>query len=210
MTTNCTVKPLRGQSSGRDSRKSRAAEAVSLREKNIPQLNLVQFTLFETPSFGWWGIAGAESTLTALVCGHPSFASARKQLARTFPELSLVEGDWNALLHQRLMEYAVGESVCFDDIPLQLPSRTAFQSRVLEQVRAIPYGTTMTYGEVAAAVGHPRAARAVGTVMSSNRIPILIPCHRVIGSQGQLCGYTNPQGISLKERMLAMEALSAR
>jgi methylated-DNA-[protein]-cysteine S-methyltransferase len=69
----------------------------------------------------------------------------------------------------------------------------------------LAYGQTSTYGELALRVGHPRAARAVGTVMATNRFPILIPCHRVLASGGKLGGYSSHAGTNLKQILLDME-----
>jgi O-6-methylguanine DNA methyltransferase len=74
---------------------------------------------------------------------------------------------------------------------------------VLEQLARVPYGETTTYGELARRVGHPRAARAVGTVMNRNRIPIVLPCHRVVGSTGDLTGYAG--GLDVKQTLLELE-----
>lgn len=83
------------------------------------------------------------------------------------------------------------------------PAGTPFQLAVLSAVRAIPYGRTASYGEIAAAVGNPRASRAVGSANHRNPVPILIPCHRVIGGDGSLTGYGG--GLTLKERLLSLE-----
>jgi O-6-methylguanine DNA methyltransferase len=83
---------------------------------------------------------------------------------------------------------------------------TAFQRRVLEVVAAIPSGSNMTYGEVARSIGKPAASRAVGAAIGSNPWPVLVPCHRVIGSSGKLTGFSAPGGIETKRRMLALEA----
>ena len=135
----------------------------------------------------------------------PSVAGGISQ-AEPGNEVTLVECDWHAGLRRRLEAFAAGEPCDFADVQLALPSLTPFQQRVIAETRGIGYGQTLTYGELAARAGAPRAARAVGTVMSSNRIPILIPCHRVIASGGRLGGYSAPQGVDLKRRLLEMEA----
>lgn len=87
------------------------------------------------------------------------------------------------------------------DLPLDI-STTPFQKKVLRCVSGIPYGRTLTYGEVAKAVGHPRAARAVGMANASNSLPLVIPCHRVVAVNG-LGGYGG--GLALKRSLLEME-----
>jgi methylated-DNA-[protein]-cysteine S-methyltransferase len=116
------------------------------------------------------------------------------------------ESDWHPALRRRLEAFAAGEPSEFDDIELALSPLTAFQQRVIAETRRVAYGQTVTYGELAERAGSPRAARAVGTVMSGNRVPIIIPCHRVLASGGRLGGYSAPRGIELKRRLLDMEA----
>src|SRR5262249_38827056 len=139
---------------------------------------------------------------------HASADDVRRACRRS-PEIStgsdLREHDWHPELRRRLERYCVGEKCEFDDVPLELPDRTEFQQRILKVTRRIPYGGTMSYGELAEKAGYPRAARAVGTVMSSNRFPIVVPCHRVVASGGKTGGYTSPQGVTLKLRLLALE-----
>jgi methylated-DNA-[protein]-cysteine S-methyltransferase len=84
--------------------------------------------------------------------------------------------------------------------------RTEFQQRVFAATRRIPFGNTLSYGELATEVGSPKAARAVGAVMASNHVPIIIPCHRVIGRHGELTGFSAPRGVSLKRQLLELEA----
>jgi len=101
-----------------------------------------------------------------------------------------------------------GQRVLFDE-PLDLSGATAFQRRVWLAVRDIPYGETRSYGQIARQVGSPGAARAVGRAMATNPVPIVVPCHRVIGSDGNLRGFGG--GLDLKHRLLEMEgALKGR
>jgi methylated-DNA-[protein]-cysteine S-methyltransferase len=89
------------------------------------------------------------------------------------------------------------------DLSLDLRGLPAFTMSVLHELANVPYGETTTYGALAAKVGHPRAARAVGTVMNRNRIPIVLPCHRVVGADGSLVGYGG--GIDRKVTLLELE-----
>lgn len=102
----------------------------------------------------------------------------------------------------QLLEYLSGARRSFD-LPLD-PAGTDFQRSVWEALRAIPYGQTRTYGEIAAAVGRPRAVRAVGQANHVNPLPIFIPCHRVVGKNGALTGYAG--GLDLKRALLALES----
>ena len=80
---------------------------------------------------------------------------------------------------------------------------TAFQRRVWNALLTIPFGETRSYAQIARQIGHPRAARAVGTVMNRNRIPIVLPCHRVVGATGDLTGYAG--GLEVKQALLELE-----
>lgn len=102
---------------------------------------------------------------------------------------------------EQLHAYFAGELQDFD-LPLR-PQGTGFQLRVLEELRKIPYGTTTSYGEVARRIGRPKAVRAVGRANGRNPIPIIIPCHRVIGSTGKLTGFGG--GLPTKEALLRLE-----
>ena len=89
------------------------------------------------------------------------------------------------------------------DLTLDMRGMPDFTLTVLRELAHVPYGETTTYGALAAQVGHPRAARAVGTVMNRNRIPIVVPCHRVVGSNGSLVGYGG--GLDKKVKLLELE-----
>ena len=107
----------------------------------------------------------------------------------------------------QLTEYFEGRRRAFE-LPLA-PEGTPFQLRVWNALLDIPYGETISYGELAARIGDRSASRAVGLANGSNPLPIVIPCHRVIGSNGKLTGYGG--GLPIKERLLALEgALPAR
>lgn len=108
------------------------------------------------------------------------------------------------LMLRQLDEYLRGARKAFD-LPIDWSLLRPFQRRVLELVFAIPYGQTRTYGDIALEIGNPRAARAVGRANATNPIPLVIPCHRVIGSDGKLHGYGGGQGLATKEWLLQME-----
>ncbi|HXG76681.1 MAG TPA: methylated-DNA--[protein]-cysteine S-methyltransferase [Gaiellaceae bacterium] len=103
---------------------------------------------------------------------------------------------------RELDEYFRGRRRIFD-LSLDLRGLPPFTVSVLRALTRVPYGETTTYGELAARVGRPRAARAVGTVMNRNRIPIVLPCHRVVGSGGDLVGYAG--GLERKVALLELE-----
>ena len=101
----------------------------------------------------------------------------------------------------QLREYFAGERTAFD-LPLA-PDGTDFQRRVWEQLRLIPYGTTVSYGELARRLGAPSASRAVGAANGRNPIAIVVPCHRVIGADGSLTGFGG--GMDAKRVLLDLE-----
>jgi methylated-DNA-[protein]-cysteine S-methyltransferase len=103
---------------------------------------------------------------------------------------------------RQLDEYFAGERTAFD-LPLKLKG-TDFQLAVLEELRRIPYGETASYRDVAERIGRPRAMRAVGAANGRNPIPIIVPCHRVIGAGGDLTGFGG--GLETKEALLRLEA----
>lgn len=108
-------------------------------------------------------------------------------------------------IHQ-LRAYFAGKLEAFD-LPLA-PAGTPFQLTVWKRLCEIPYGETISYGELARRIGNPNASRAVGLANGSNPIPIVIPCHRVIGSNGKLTGYGG--GLPIKEKLLALERRQLR
>jgi len=102
----------------------------------------------------------------------------------------------------QLGEYFEGRRRCFE-IPLAMTG-SPFQRRVWAQLQQIPFGTTVSYGQLAMQLGRPRAARAVGHANARNPVAVIVPCHRVIGSSGRLTGYGG--GLSAKRRLLDLEA----
>ena len=120
------------------------------------------------------------------------------------PEAGWTESAGGALAEtvRQLREYFGGKRVDFD-LPLA-PQGTAFQQRVWRKLQEIPYGKTISYGELARRVGNPKASRAVGSANGKNQIPIVIPCHRVIASGGGLGGFGG--GLPTKTKLLNLEA----
>jgi methylated-DNA-[protein]-cysteine S-methyltransferase len=113
-------------------------------------------------------------------------------------------GEDEAVLTVRgqLVEYFAGERREFT-LPLDLTAASGFRLRALEAMGRVPYGETVTYSELAARAGNPRAARAAGHACATNPIPIVLPCHRILGRDGGLHGFTG--GIHLKEQLLRLE-----
>ncbi len=109
-------------------------------------------------------------------------------------------GEVNREAQRQIIDYLDGKRTRFD-LPLDLHG-TPFQKKALRRVARIPYGKVKTYGDIAADIGKPRAARAVGSANARNNLPLVIPCHRVVATNG-LGGYGG--GLALKKRLLKME-----
>jgi methylated-DNA-[protein]-cysteine S-methyltransferase len=105
---------------------------------------------------------------------------------------------------RELSEYLTGKRRQFT-IPIDWSLMRPFQQAALQATFAIPYGETRTYGELAAQIGRPGAARAVGRAEATNPMPLVIPCHRVIGADGKLHGYGGGEGLPTKEWLLRLE-----
>jgi len=106
---------------------------------------------------------------------------------------------------RRLTNYAAGQKIDFLDIELDDSECTEFQRRVIAGCRNIPRGKTLSYRELAEIAGSPNAARAVGNVMATNPLPLIVPCHRVVGAAGSLGGYSASSGLTMKTRLLKLE-----
>ncbi len=126
--------------------------------------------------------------------------SQQKRPVEVQPEWIPSERPFRAIAKQ-FAEYFRGKRHDFD-IPLCMAG-TEFQCSVWNQLRKIPYGTTTTYGEIAKRIGNPKAVRAVGLANGQNPIPIIVPCHRVIGSNGKLTGFGG--GLENKAKLLQLE-----
>ena len=162
---------------------------------------------FHAEPLGWLAVAWHGRRVSALTLGHAAPDSAERALRAA----GYAGSSTRALdqLAKRLQGYAAGEPDDFADVPLDLEAGTRFRRHVLLACQRISYGQTRSYAELAAEVGSPGAARAVGNVMARNRIPILIPCHRVLGCGGRMCGYSAPGGLATKRKLLAIERQSA-
>ena len=151
------------------------------------------YTYCESP-IGTLLLAGDGSALT-----HIAFARAEGPAA---PDAAWIRREAPfAAAKGELAAYFAGELRRFS-VPVA-PAGTPFQLRVLEQLQRIPYGETRSYGEIAQAIGRPAAPRAVGAANGRNPIPIVIPCHRVIGSRGELTGFAG--GLETKRFLLELE-----
>jgi len=148
-------------------------------------------------------VAGTERGVCALIiAAHGEMLMARDALQRYCPAAPLVpDADALADTARQLAEYLDGARRAFD-LPLDLGG-TPFQRRVWELLREIPYGETVTYRDLALALGQPHGAQAVGRAVGRNPVSIIVPCHRVLGSDGGLTGYM--WGVHVKRWLLDHE-----
>jgi methylated-DNA-[protein]-cysteine S-methyltransferase len=126
-------------------------------------------------------------------------------LARTFGPRVLRSARPVEQARRELDEYFEGRREQFD-LPVDLTALPDFHRSVLEELRRVPYGVVSTYGQLAVSIGRPRAARAVGGALNRNPIPIVVPCHRIVGANGSLVGYAG--GLDRKRALLSLEGVS--
>jgi methylated-DNA-[protein]-cysteine S-methyltransferase len=168
---------------------------------------MTTFTLFDTP-IGRCGIAWDGEMVVGVQLPEARVADTRARLRERFdgaragtpppPVQSAID---------RIVSSLRGRADDLVDIPLDLASLPPFQRKVYEVVRTIPAGETMSYGEVAAEVGSPGAARAVGQALGRNPYAIVVPCHRVLAAGGRTGGFSATGGVATKLRMLAIEGV---
>ncbi len=172
----------------------------------------MQYAIFET-NWGYFAIAGTDDVLyrTCLPAADPQ-AAQRELFKALEPDASRVgwvlnpRGSFLPDLQERIIAYFEGENIDFSTDPaVNLDSLSPFDRKVLQTCRKITPGETTTYGDLAVRIGHPGAARAVGTALAHNPIPLIIPCHRVLRSDGSLGGFSAPGGLTTKQRLLRHE-----
>lgn len=155
------------------------------------------YTIYESSLLGVIRIVVCEQGVEAIFLEGDDFESYQK----AHPDLERDE-ELCQVAKKQIEEYFKGERQVFD---LKLVTKgTPFQEKVWETLKQIPYGETISYGEVAKRIGSPKAVRAVGGASRANPIPLVLPCHRVIGKNGKMVGFMGDQ-IEMKEKLLAHE-----
>lgn len=168
------------------------------------------FALFDT-AVGACGIAWNASAVTGVQLPDLTREATRARMARRYGEAA--EATPPAFVEAvigRIRDLLRGGRDDLADVALDLDGLPAFHRRVYDITRAIPPGETLTYGEVAARLGEPGAARAVGHALGRNPFPIIIPCHRVLAADGRMHGFSAPGGTTTKRRLLAIEGAVLR
>ena len=185
-----------------------------------------RYHVFRT-ALGWMGVAGRSGLLTRVFLPAHGRAEVERRIRAACPGATAGRDYLLLEAARQLSAYADGNRIPFD-LPLDLagegdrngvrppevkgsdPFSAPFRQRVVRACMAISFGRCRTYGQVAAAAGSPGAARAVGQVMRANPLPIVVPCHRVIGADGRMVGFSAPGGLWLKERLLLHEGIPLR
>lgn len=158
--------------------------------------------LLET-TLGWIGVLSSVHGIRALTLPHPTHDEAINHMPTDAKFAQRKPGAFSSL-HAKLDQYFSGRLVTFDEV-LDLDKSSHFFLAVWKECQNIPIGQTRSYAWLAAQAGHPSAARAAGQAMARNQIPIIIPCHRVISSDGSIGGYSG--GLSMKKYLLSLEQL---
>jgi methylated-DNA-[protein]-cysteine S-methyltransferase len=167
------------------------------------------YALFDT-TLGRCAIAWSERGVVATELPGSDEAATRRRIARALPDaVESTPPPSVAAAIDAITGLLAGTPDDLASIPLDLDGVPEFHRRVYDVARAIPPGETRSYGEVAAALGEPGAAQAVGRALGRNPIPIVVPCHRVLAANGALHGFSAPGGIETKRRMLALEGAGA-
>lgn len=162
---------------------------------------MIQRGLIET-DWGWFGYLVSDAGLLATVLPGPR-GVVEKALARRASGVTR-DGRGHGALERAVRDYFKGKRVVFD-VPLDLRSISPFRRRVLVECSKIPWGETCSYADLARAAGSPRATRAAGSAMAHNPMPLVIPCHRVLASNGGVGGFSSSNGVREKIRMLTLE-----
>ena len=165
-----------------------------------PAATAHSFALFETP-IGLCGIVWNSRGVTGLQLPE---ATAERMRAR-------IRRRWSDITESidRILALLQGEAVDLGDIALDLEATPDFHRRVYEVARTIPPGQTMTYGEIARKLGVPHESREVGQALGRNPVAIIVPCHRVLGADGKMGGFSANGGVATKRRILEIEGASA-
>lgn len=163
------------------------------------------FALFET-TLGDCGIAWGAGALRGVQLPEADAARSRARMQRRFPGVAeLPPPPWVEHIQARVQALLQGQADSLLDVPLDMAGVPPFHQRVYEVARAIAPGRTLTYGEVAAALGEPGAARAVGQALGHNPFAPIVPCHRVLAAGSRSGGFSARGGVDTKLRMLLNE-----
>jgi methylated-DNA-[protein]-cysteine S-methyltransferase len=171
-----------------------------------PNLSPPLYCLFDT-AIGACGLAWNERGLTRLQLPESDRIVTEKRLSANAAGASHPAPAAIEQLIADMQDYMSGRRVDFASVAIDLTGADPFQRKVYEAARAVPWGQTVSYGELARQTGSPGAARAVGQALSRNPVPIIVPCHRILAKGHRIGGFSAPGGTITKERLLALEGV---
>ncbi len=158
--------------------------------------------IFKSP-WGWMGIAESSKGIEAIVLPKRSKRAVESELrAQSNEPLQYGESERLETARRQLLDYVAGKRNAFD-VPLDLSKGTSFQRHVWRTLQRVPYGKLRSYQWIAARVGGPHYARAVGNAVGANPLPIVVPCHRIVAHDASLGGFSG--GLSMKRKLLSLE-----
>jgi methylated-DNA-[protein]-cysteine S-methyltransferase len=167
------------------------------------------YTIFDT-ELGRCGIAWGDRGIATVQLPGRDDAAMQRRIRRMLPDAQESSPPPEvAAAIDAIVRLFAGEPDDLSSVVLDMEDVPEFHRRVYDVARAIPPGETLSYGEVAARLGEPAAAQAVGRALGRNPFPIVVPCHRVVAANGALHGFSAPGGIETKRRMLAIEGAGA-
>ncbi|MFB0551721.1 MAG: methylated-DNA--[protein]-cysteine S-methyltransferase [Phycisphaerae bacterium] len=170
---------------------------------------VIKYTIFKT-KWGYFGLASTEYALCRTQLPGPKPEKIKSLLLKNFHNPQL-DKTFFKTLQEQITAYFEGAYINFSrDVPLVLDGFSSFGISVLTACRAIEFGQTITYGQLAEESGRPNASRAVGSTLAKNPLPLIIPCHRIIRNDGKLGGFSAPGGVTLKKKMLELERKATR
>ncbi|HTV70586.1 MAG TPA: methylated-DNA--[protein]-cysteine S-methyltransferase [Rhizobiaceae bacterium] len=163
--------------------------------------------IFET-ALGWMAVTWSAEGLTRVWLPERERESVLRRVEKR--EANLPDAPLSpviAAVVESLKSYAAGEEVDFSTVPLDLSGIDDFRLAIYDAAKALHYGETVTYGELAKRAGHPGLARETGAALGQNPLPIVVPCHRILAAGNKIGGFSAPGGSRTKEKMLAMEGV---
>ncbi len=172
-------------------------------------MQIIHKTIIETTPYGpitiVWSLFDEKPKIVRISIPKPA-ASANREMAELFPDIDSASCPEIELICSKIKTYLAGKKIAFSLELARLDTCSVFQNTVLQATHVIPHGRVSTYDLLAAHLGKPKAARAVGNALATNPFPILIPCHRVIRSDRTLGGFHG--GLQMKKALLAKEGVT--
>ena len=164
---------------------------------------IIKYWIFKM-KWGYFGFAGTKDGLLRTYLPQVGKEGIKRQILKAFPTARPEKKPFE-MVFRAVLGYFGGKKVNFDNVKIAIGGRSLFAKKVLTTCRGIGFGKVVSYRELAKKIGQPSATRAVGTVMSKNPLPLIVPCHRVIRSDGKLGGFSAPGGVKTKKKLIDLE-----